>query len=92
MSQAQTAQRVVFQKSRPCFHCSKSLQQLSRAQGRGYVGFVLLVDGLERVFHRACVDLSFSDASPETDYESYYSYPDRIADLSERKSRYHKSV
>lgn len=54
-----SACRVEFSNSIPCFHCSKSLQQLSRAKGAGrgqYVGFVLQVDGIDRVFHLSCID------------------------------------
>lgn len=49
------ARREEFPRGRPCFHCSKSLQQLSRSKGGQYVGFVLAVDGFDRVMHRACI-------------------------------------
>lgn len=56
-----------FKKSIPCFHCSKSLQQLPRSKGGKYVGFVLVVDGYERVFHSTCVEYFQRDMPAETD-------------------------
>lgn len=47
--------RVEFPRSRPCFRCSKSLRQLPQSQGGQYVGFLLVIDDFERVFHRACI-------------------------------------
>ena len=49
------ARREEFLRGRPCFHCSKSLQQLPGSKGGQYIGFVLAVDGIDRVLHRACI-------------------------------------
>lgn len=54
MSSDAKPERREYPKSIPCFHCSKSLQQLPR---RGnYVGFVIKDEqGFERVLHSDCV-------------------------------------
>lgn len=79
--------RVTFKKSRPCFHCSKSLQQLPRSKGGEYVGFMLTVDGYERTFHQTCISCFLEDYPPETDGVEYRTYPERIAKLREDKNR-----
>lgn len=77
--------RRLFQKSRPCFHCSKSLRRLPKAQGRKYVGFILEIDSYERVFHQSCIDDFLQDFSPYTDDDDYVAYPERIARLRSDK-------
>lgn len=83
-------ERKLFDRSRPCFHCSKSLQQLPKSRGGKYVGFAMAVDGFERVFHQACIDPFLSGEPPETDDESFRPYPERIKEL--RASKQGQSV
>lgn len=72
------ARRELFEKGRACFHCSRSLKPLPRSKGSFYVGFVIEVDGYERAFHSLCVDEFLSNRPPDTDFDSYASYPERV--------------
>lgn len=50
-----TARREEFPRRQPCFHCSRSLQKANGGRPATYLGFVLNVDGFDRVLHKACV-------------------------------------
>lgn len=89
MSEPRYKKRVLFDKARPCFHCSMSLQYLTSGRDKSnYVGFTLEIsEGEEGVFHLSCIDLFLLDFSPETDFDDYKTYPERIKDIFDVKSR-----
>jgi hypothetical protein len=49
------ARREEFSRRQPCFHCSKSLKMTNGSRPATYVGFVLNVDGFDRVLHQTCI-------------------------------------
>ncbi len=62
MATNRDCKRAEFSHRHPCFHCSRSLAYIDRDRKRVWYGFALFIDGIERVFHNACIDRFFSES------------------------------